>query len=668
MHNPTKGFGVESLLKAGSPKTRVAEIARGARLPLEKRGLCAGLSCLIAAAPAPLRSERLTTKRTMLARMTVVALLVATHLAPAILRAQESTGTVLGFVYDASTGIPVPQVQVEITGEVTVTATTANNGSFKVEGVPVGPYSVSYASANHQVVNVEGLEVVAGEIVDASAALSRNVESVVGRSEEAQQPTLGERELACAGSETISGEEICNEASPDASEAIETGNSVTTANDFVFVRALDPPSIPTARNSEDSKIRASGTADPVVESSFDGQSSKPQAKTGGNLSNPGAAIASRGSMRMGRKGVRIQSPGGGFTTEMHLRSQIRLSTPVASVPRKQEQFLQVNGSDLRFRRARFKTAGQAFRPWIQYSAEYDLVGTRLLDARVTVQKWEWLQFRFGQWKTEFGRERVSSSGRQEFADRSIVNRHFTADRQKGFMVLGRVKNGTWADSRYYGGVFSGNGRGFRSSGAGSLDNRDGAPMWTARYQWNFLKEDPGFSQSDLEHHEKPVAAIAVSALSNRSRFTRFSGSGGGRLDGFEVGLPGQFAVRQAAEDFVLKYRGLFLQHEFHWKKIRDRIYHRITSLNGVTVQGGYFPHGAAHWVPEQLELGLRYAMVDQDHARLYDMITESAFVVNWFMEGHGNKFTFDVSRYRLRHESGSDLSRMQIRVQWDVTL
>ena len=85
----------------------------------------------------------------------------------------------------------------------------------------------------------------------------------------------------------------------------------------------------------------------------------------------------------------------------------------------------------------------------------------------------------------------------------------------------------------------------------------------------------------------------MSALSNRSRFTRFSGSAGGRLDGFEVGLPGQFAVKQIAEDFVLKYRGLFLQNEFHWKNVRDRMHHRITRMRGGTVQGGYFPHHVA---------------------------------------------------------------------------
>jgi hypothetical protein len=291
----------------------------------------------------------------------------------------------------------------------------------------------------------------------------------------------------------------------------------------------------------------------------------------------------------------------------------------------------------------------------------------MLDLRVTVQKWEWLQFRFGQWKTEFGRERVSSSGRQEFVERSIVNRQFTVDRQKGFMIMGRVNKGTWADSRYYAGVFTGNGRGFRSSGAGSLDNRDGSPMWVTRYQWNFLKDDPGFSQSDLEYHKAPVAAIAIGTMSNRSRFTRFSGSGGGSLDGYEVGLPGQFAVKQVAEDFVLKYRGLFLQHEFHRKNVRDRIFHRITRSTGTYFQGGYFPHYVASWVPEPLELGLRYATVDQDRARRFDRIVETAFVVNWFMEGHGNKLTFDIARYRLAQPNGTQQSAVQARVQWDVS-
>ena len=382
---------------------------------------------------------------------------------------------------------------------------------------------------------------------------------------------------------------------------------------------------------------------------------------------PKAALSRNAAVRVDRKGLRIRSGGGAFKAEMHLRSQIRFSTPFASAPRRNGDFFRKNDRDLRFRRARFKSQGEVFRPWIRFKTEYDLVGTRLLDGNVTIQKWDWLQFRFGQWKTEYGRERVDSSGRQEFADRSIVNRQFTLDRQKGIQVLGRLMEGTLADSRYYAGVFTGNGRGFRRSGAGSLDNRDGSPMWVTRYQWNFLRADPGYSQTDVEYHESPVAAVAVTAVSNRSRFTRFSGSGGGRLDGFEIGLPGQFAVKQIAEDFVFKYRGLFLQQEFHWKNVRDRIHHRITRMRGSTLQGGYFPHHVASWVPTELELGLRFATVNPDRAREDDRVTEVSFVVNWFLEGHDNKLTFDVGRFGLAHVEGTYRSAIQFRMQWDVS-
>ena len=572
--------------------------------------------CLLSARTTSLPSEKLSTMRNLRTGIAVIALLGGVLLAPSTLPAKENSGTVRGFVYDSATGTPLPQVQVEITGEVTVAATTTIEGRFTIEGLPVGSYTVSYASASHHAVSVEELQVIAGATADASTGMLMRVKST----------------------------------------------------ELVPVSALDPRFRRSALNSKGSESRASADSAQGVGASIDVQSSNPRSTDDRGIQNrTGSALMSRGSARINRNGLRFESRGGALTSEMHLRSQIRFSSPIASIPRQPEHFLRANENDLRFRRARFKTSGQIFRPWIRYSTEYDLVGTRMLDLRVTVQKWEWLQFRVGQWKTEFGRERVSSSGRQEFVERSIVNRQFTADRQKGFMVLGRVKNGTRADSRYYAGVFTGNGRGFRSSGAGSLDNRDGAPMWAARYQWNFLKDDPGFSQSDLEYHKAPVAAIAIAGLSNRSRFTRFSGSGGGSLDGFDVGLPGQFAVRQIAEDFVLKYRGLFLQHEFHWKKIRDRIYHRITSMSGATFQGGYFPHRVAQWVPEQLELGLRYATVDQDHGRQYDRITESAFVVNWFMEGHSNKLTFDVGRYGLVQANGTGRSVVQVRMQWDVT-
>ncbi len=180
-------------------------------------------------------------------RFTIGVLLTALLAGVGALPAQETSGTVLGFVYDASTGNPIPQVEVELRGEVTVTAVTTIEGSFAIDGVPVGVYTASYASAHHQAVNVEGLEVIAGEIADASTVMSAKGETtvvdVVGTvagSVATQEAMLVERRLASTVSDTISAEEIRGGTSSDASEAIEKVTGVTMMNDFVFVRGLDP--------------------------------------------------------------------------------------------------------------------------------------------------------------------------------------------------------------------------------------------------------------------------------------------------------------------------------------------------------------------------------------------------------------------------------------------
>jgi len=372
--------------------------------------------------------------------------------------------------------------------------------------------------------------------------------------------------------------------------------------------------------------------------------------------------------RYNKSGLQIGEKGKGrFFSKVNIRSQIRFSSPIRSAPRTPSQFARADENDLRFRRARFKMDGHAFKPWINYKFEHGLVENRVLDARMTIGKWDWLQFRFGQWKADYSRERMDSSGKQQFADRSIVNRAFTLDRQKGATILGRLMKGTLGDSRYYVGVFAGNGRGFQPKSGPRLNHDDGAPMWMARYQWNFLGRDAGYSQSDLEYHEKPAASLAFGTVSNRSRYTRFSSSGGGQLDGFEAGQPGQYSLRQFMEEATMKYRGLSLQHELHWKRIKDNVNISTTYMRGSYVQAGYFFHYLFPRIPKQLEIGARWGFVDPNRARGNDLQKEAVLVVNWFFQGHGNKLTFDTSRYALGQVNGPDLNDTQMRLQWDVS-
>ena len=108
-------------------------------------------------------------------------------------------------------------------------------------------------------------------------------------------------------------------------------------------------------------------------------------------------------------------------------------------------------------RSRYKV-GAGWRNNITAYHEYDLRQERMLDLRATWKPSAAFNLRAGQWKAEFNRERIDSSGRQQFVDRSISHYWFTVDRQWGAMASGALKSGGSADSQWWLGVFGGDGR------------------------------------------------------------------------------------------------------------------------------------------------------------------------------------------------------------------
>ena len=372
-------------------------------------------------------------------------------------------------------------------------------------------------------------------------------------------------------------------------------------------------------------------------------------------------------LRYSCEGLEAGSNEGAFRAKVNLRSQLRFSSPFADAPRREKDFSRAADESFGFQRARFKMEGHVGKPWLEYKLEHDLVGNRLLDARFILAKWGWLQVSAGQWKAEYSRERVDSSGRQQFAERSITNRAFTIDRQKGVMLHGRVGEGAWWDSQYYSGVFTGNGRGFRQAELTRQSHDDGGALWINRYQWNALGGGVGFSQSDLERRQTPALSVAAASARNRSRYTRFSSAGGGQLDRFTEGAAGQYSIRQELVEAAFKYRGFSTQNEYHWKRVRDNVSGRVTPMRGMVVQAGYFPNETWKAIPRQLEVGARKAFVDPNSNASLDRQREVAFVVNWFFEGHDNKLTFDASRYSLGAAAGAELHGVQVRTQWEYT-
>lgn len=380
----------------------------------------------------------------------------------------------------------------------------------------------------------------------------------------------------------------------------------------------------------------------------------------------------------GSKGFRFATRDGNWETNLQWRGQFRYTNPTGSDPRQLEDFEDNENSNFDTRRLRMKIGGHGFQPWLKYYFEVDLQptadvdadlrggGARVIDWRVDVAKWDWLGLRLGQWKVDLNRERGDSSGRQQFVERSIVNRIFTIDRQIGVQLRGRLFKGTPADIRYYGGVFNGEGRG--------TYNESNEHMVMGRVQWNFMGRDLSWRQTDVEYTEKPTGSLAFATASTDGPCTRWSSSGCGNLDGFSRSyLAGdeQYEIDQWVQEFAFKYRGLSLQQEYHRKDIDDTVLDISNELTGYYAQAGYFFHHLIPAVPAPLELAIRYAYVEEPNEvdRLFDNEREEFTVAaNWFFSGHNNKITLDYSYLTLDDGLvGVDDAESRIRLQWDVS-
>tara|TARA_B100000378_G_scaffold163488_1_gene131673 strand:- start:309 stop:1523 length:1215 start_codon:yes stop_codon:yes gene_type:complete len=362
----------------------------------------------------------------------------------------------------------------------------------------------------------------------------------------------------------------------------------------------------------------------------------------------------------GSKGFELRAPDNKYLLQIQSRLQFRFATPSDNDPVTFNDFNDQQNSVFKINRSRLKVGGHAYQPWLKYYWEYDLGRSNLLDFRVMIEKWEWLNLKLGQWKVEFSRERRISSGGQQLVDRSILNRNFTVDRQQGIEVYGRLRDKGALDFSYWAGVFTGTGRGAR-------DNDDKNLMYFGRLQWNFLGEALGFKSVDFEIHEKPAAIIAVAGVTNRSSFTRFSSAGGGVLAGFEEQNPGQYRMNQVNLETALMYKGLSWQSEFHTKEIVDHINNnQSTTLTGYYLQAGYLAHQAINWWPEPLEMAARFAHYDPSEVSDYNL-EEVSLAFNWYFKQHRNKLSMEISNFDYETPQANVENELRFRVQWDIS-
>lgn len=355
-------------------------------------------------------------------------------------------------------------------------------------------------------------------------------------------------------------------------------------------------------------------------------------------------------------GITWKSDDGRFLINPWLRLQTRYSNPFDSDPLQFSDYEDSPGDEFEVRRARIKTEGHIFSPNIGFYYEQELSGDHpLLDLRLDISLRDDLLLRIGQYKLVYNRERIDSSGKQQFVERSISTYAFTLDRQRGVSLAKHFSEGTRWDNWLILAVLEGDSRDPQQKG----DD----PMLVGRWQWHFLGEPLGYSQSDIKFTAKPAATLSLGYSQVQGPYTRFSSSGGGQLDGFSGGGDNRYELQQWLVEFAYKFNGYSIQQEYHRKDIDDHEGNEDGQLTG-----GYFQFGKMIQlspIPFPLELAARYAKVDWDthQARTQQEFT---LAMNVFFSGHDNKFTIDVSRVELDMSEMSEAD-IRVRAQWDFS-
>jgi len=418
------------------------------------------------------------------------------------------------------------------------------------------------------------------------------------------------------------------------------------------------PATATAPVPPEKAMPAKAEESTLVQAAEEQKSEKPKSKSKSGIP---------AGLSYGKNGFEFRTDNDKFSLALQNRIQFRYANPFDSDPRSISD-LDRDQSSFMIRRARTKLKGHAYWPWLKYYLQYDWSQPVLRDLNLTVDKYNWAKLWAGRGKVFYNDERVTSSGNQQFVNRSIVNDIFTVDRQQGVQLYGNLFPDTWHDISYYAGVFTG-------LGIGERNNDDDAMMYSGRLQWNALGGEMPFSQSDIEFHEKPALNFAFAAATDQSKCTAFETDSNScrALPGFRVGQNGQYRVNQMMEEARFKWQGLSIQHEMHWKEVVDTLVpksnpSRDTNLMGGLVQAGYFPHYIMAIVPKNLEFAGRYAFVDPNTGIDNNMQQEFSGVMTYFFNGHSNKVNFQVSHLTVEDPvQGISQSDQRYWVQWDLS-
>jgi phosphate-selective porin OprO and OprP len=354
-----------------------------------------------------------------------------------------------------------------------------------------------------------------------------------------------------------------------------------------------------------------------------------------------------------KKGLYFKSKDEKFSMKFRIRMQNQFQFNTNDVANKD--------SDFTFRVRRFKLSwdGNAFTKNLRYEVAVNLASLSPIQdmieyVYVDYRFFDPLQVRVGQFKVPYNRQQITSSGRQEFVDRSLASDDFrfaaidnsttvTCTIPGGATVTGSglgcgggavattnqvntsrrfqfdpgimIHGDPWGKKmEYYIAVTNGSGPTRLSVGNGLL--------YTGRVVWNVLGQY-GYSESDVDYSEHPAFFVGASMGYNDQDFTnnKFIQAGG------ETGF---------------KYKGFSMQGEYFFRNNRIN---SITGLSGVTLGNtddhAYYAQAGYFVIPKHFEIAARASQ--EFLAGANNDKSEFMGALNYYIFGHDLKLQADYA-------------------------
>lgn len=315
------------------------------------------------------------------------------------------------------------------------------------------------------------------------------------------------------------------------------------------------------------------------------------------------------------------------------------------------------------RRTRLKFDGWAYDPRIEYKLELALenfntstgniaesgnTANIVLDALI---KWRFApnwQLWVGQTKLPGNRERVISSQKLQFVDRSLVNARFTLDRDKGIQLRHKSTSGKMVINQALA-LSMGEGRNIIQGNPG------GGHQLTGRIELLPFGDFTGkgdYFGSDLKREESPKLAIGVTVDRNWNAARQRGNLGSFHSDGAGNYITNDLSTLHA--DAMFKYKGWSVSSEFADRATRARN-NGFGTGTGLVAQAGYL-------FPSNWEAAIRFTDINAPTSSSFSDITEYTLGFSRYVVGHSLKVQGDVSYQNIHTGDNPIIFRLQAEI------